>query len=92
MPHDLKSIEGRTASAVAPAAAAPGAGPPPPLEAAWLKIVEHPTLREICRSGDGTGIFPVHANGHKNGHKKTNGHPKNATNGRPKANGNGFNT
>lgn len=87
MPYDLKSIEGRAAPAATPAAAVPGAGPPPPLEAAWLKIVEHPTLREICSSGDGTGIFPVHGNGNgrkrTNGHKKTNGHPE------PTKNGNG---
>ena len=71
MPYDLKSIEDRAAPSAVPAAASPGAGSPPPLEAAWLRIVEHPTLREICHGGDGSGIFPVHGNGngHKNGHK-----------------------
>lgn len=78
MPYDLKSIEDRAAPSATPAASPPGTGPPPPLEAAWLKIVEHPTLREICSSGDGTGIFPVHRNGHnghENGHQKPNGKP-----------------
>lgn len=83
MPYDLKSIEDRAAPPAEPAASPPGTGPPPPLEAAWLKIVEHPTLREICSSGDGTGIFPVHRNGNKNGRKRVNG------NGKTKKNGNG---